>query len=215
MPDHHEMRAGENWLDVQLQGAFGLTRHLNEHHPLGQLTELVRRAEQDQAGLALLDHALRLTDDHRLRTGATDPPVELAVGGDDGPRPLMPRRGGLAPDDGGQGELHPCERARSPSRPSSIRRRVASSIHSILTGGAPPTSLPVCSASYTRSGNTGMSMLRNPGSLEGVDHGVDEGGRPAHRGALADALGAYRMVGAGVTTSWSSKPGVSQAVGSR
>ena len=49
----------------------------------GACAEPLRRAEQQQPCLAGADHVACLADDDRLGAGATDPPVQLAGGGDD------------------------------------------------------------------------------------------------------------------------------------
>ena len=73
----------------------------------------------------------------------------------------------------------------------------------------------LCSALETRSGSSGMLMLRTPGVLDGVHH---RGRRTpwSHRPcrALAEAP-SRRLDGAGhgVTTSWSSNPGASTRSG--
>ena len=73
--------------------------------PSGTRAELLRRAEQQQPGLAVGDGPLRLPDHDRLGAGAADPAVQLAARGDDGARALLAGRRALPPDHGGQREL--------------------------------------------------------------------------------------------------------------
>src|SRR6185437_3497883 len=200
--DDDQARRGLHRLDEHLQRALALAGDRHDRHPLrDRLAELIRRAQEQQARLAVGDHLPGLADDHRLRAGPADPALDLAVGRDDRAAAQLARRRALPPHDGGHRERPPL--AGQPAGPLQDTPAVHSPIASLagaslasegwssalghrwrgvrpgacgLTGtvawrvpqssermgGAPETSWRLVIASQTRSGSSGMSMLRTP-----------------------------------------------------
>ena len=169
-------------------------------HPVrDRCAELLGRAEQQQPRLAVRDRPLGLADHDRLGAGATDPAVDLAAA-------VTIAREPCWPDDGPCRHTTVASANSSPRRASSAacsitvpsgRRGLVAHQSSVLTGGAPETSWRWVSASCTRSGSSGMSMLRTPVSLIASITALTNAAGPADRRALADALGADRVVRAG------------------
>ena len=76
----HEAGSGQYRLDVHLKRSFALAGDGHDGHPFGDgAAELLRAAEQQQAGGAGLDHLAGLADDRGLGAGAADPAVQLAA----------------------------------------------------------------------------------------------------------------------------------------
>ena len=85
----------------------------------------------------------------------------------------------------------------STSQPSSRRtwsRRRFGHQESVLIGGAPDTSWPLGDGLVDPVGQQRHVDVADPRPLQSIHHGVHERRRAAHRGALADALGADRVV---------------------
>src|SRR5690554_187809 len=143
--DDH-LRRWQHGFDVHLHGALRLTRHGDDQHPLGHLAECVPGAEEDEPGLPVLERSPRLAEHHRFGASAADPAVDLTRRGDDGPGALMTRGRPLPP--------HHCRQGEHLALASHLRGQfedfpgLGSCAHpSVLTGGAPLTSLPVLIAS--------------------------------------------------------------------
>ena len=138
--DDHEVRRRHHGLDVDLERPVALARERDDGHALGHVSEQLGVAEQQQARLAVDDRALRLSDHGRLRARTADPPEDLPIGGDEGPRALLPRRGALSPDNGREGAVLPALSELSGSGHDLPAVSHPAPQSSDRTGGAPDTS---------------------------------------------------------------------------